>query len=75
MPETHRQIGWKRAVLGAVLALLGSAGLSFVIWAPVVSDAWSIRLGLAPGAALSAAAQVMAIVGVWMLWSAFRSGR
>ena len=68
-------MGFKRAVIGALLALVGSAALSLMRWATSASDAWSIRLGLAPATLASAVAQIMVVAGVWMLWSAFRSGR
>ncbi|MCR5875109.1 hypothetical protein LRS10_13500 [Phenylobacterium sp. J426] len=74
MGETRR-IGWKRAVGGAVLALAGSAALTWMVWAMSTSDAWAMRLGLAPAAVYSAVAQAMVFSGVALMWSAFRAGR
>lgn len=64
----------KRAVAGAVFALIGSAALTAMFWAVnAQSDAWAMRLGLAPAALASAAAQGLVLYGVWLLWSAFRN--
>lgn len=63
-----------RFLLGAVMALFGSfvlSGLTFLSHSSRPScEALMMSLGLAPAAAVSAAAQVALLVGIWLMWSA-----
>jgi hypothetical protein len=66
-------------VLGALLAIVGAAGLIGLF---VVSNAsgdlaarLALDLGLAGAVLLSAIFQAMVAIGVWMAWSATRRSR
>jgi hypothetical protein len=63
-------------VPGAILTLLGAAGLAVVLAADIggtpALEALAFRLGLAWGPLLLGVSQVLFLVGVWLLWRALR---
>ena len=65
-------------LLGAAMALVGSFilfGLAFISHSSQPTcEALAMSLGLAPAAAISATAQVVLLVGIWLMWSAARKG-
>lgn len=65
-----------RGLAGAILMVLGAAGL-IALQIAVSSDTapfgrLQIALGLAGAPLLSALAQGLLLVGAWLIWSAFR---
>ena len=67
------------AIAGLICLFLGLAGFTAI--AAVVygddarAEAWSIRLGLAGGLLASATAQILILLGGWMIWQALRRPR
>lgn len=68
-----------RALLGLVLVVVGGGVL---VWLFYISNSRSagaehamITLGLAGSVLSSAIAQTLVVVGLWLLWRAYRSGR
>jgi hypothetical protein len=63
-----------RALVGAVLTLAGAAALVFFTFVSYgrgpFLDGWSIRLGLAGLPLLSAFAQIVALIGAALVWTA-----
>jgi hypothetical protein len=66
-----------RAAAGAVLAVIGSAGLTGLVWMTndtgPVAERLMFRLGLGVTGLLAALAQAMVLYGVWLLWTSGRS--
>lgn len=68
-----------RALVGIVFVLAGSAGLLgllYVTWnhSPA-AEHLLFRIGLAGSAILSGLAQVLMLVGAWMVWTALQRAR
>lgn len=65
-----------RALLGLIMVLVGAGGLFALFFisnsrAPAAEHAM-ISLGLAGSVLSSAIAQTLLVVGIWLLWRAFR---
>jgi len=71
-PRPRRSI-----VPGAILTLVGGAGVAVVIAADIggapALERLAYRLGLALGPLLLGVAQVLLLVGLWLVWRATRS--
>jgi hypothetical protein len=63
-----------RAIWGLVLALAGTSGLTGLVYITNCDAAGCVRatfaLGLAGAALVSALFQILAVVGLWLLWTA-----
>lgn len=64
------------AAVGAALALAGLAGSALMVWvvygATADSNHMAFRLGIGGASLLSAVSQIALLVGLWMIWRAFR---
>jgi hypothetical protein len=78
--ELRRTPAWRgRAVLGAICVLVGTAALAGLIYIgngrTEGAERALISLGLAGSVLVSAIAQTLVVVGLWLLWSAARGRR
>ncbi|WP_296600663.1 hypothetical protein [Phenylobacterium sp.] len=56
-----------------VLGLAGFAAIAAVVYGDsALAETWAIRLGLAGGLLASATAQILILIGGWMIWRATR---
>jgi hypothetical protein len=76
----HRRAAWRpgMAAFGAVSVLTGLAGLAALavaVYGEAPADhAWALRLGLAGSLLASAVAQLLVLIGGWVVWRALRRG-
>lgn len=56
-----------------VVGLIGFVAIAAVVYGDsAVAESWAIRLGLAGGLLASATAQILILIGGWMIWRATR---
>jgi hypothetical protein len=74
--EEHRERRGASVAVGAILALLGAAGMVVVLAADIggtpALEALAFDLGLAWAPLLLGVSQAALLVGAWMLWRALR---